>query len=145
MIFYARLKRYSVIDRQWRAFHRVGGEIGDVHFRLEGLNFETEQLTADQAARLKDHPQVELVAMTNAPLALTESMPSTFAGTQTSGVAAPAAETSIAPETAAPPSQPTPTTALGAPIARRRGRPSNAELAARKAAQEARENGSAEQ
>lgn len=65
MLFIARLRRNSPLDRLWRSRAQQEGAIDDIVFRRavseEGDWFETDELKTDQIARLKNFTMVELV------------------------------------------------------------------------------------
>ncbi len=59
----AHIKRASSIWRLWRAHQRTGGVVAGVRFTsLPGDNYATAPLNPQQAAELKNHPDIVLEA-----------------------------------------------------------------------------------
>lgn len=66
MQFYAEIIEGSPVDRQWRRYHRVGGVLWGVEFRIRGSlktsNFSSDELEADDVVTLSGHDSVRLAA-----------------------------------------------------------------------------------
>lgn len=63
MKFFAHIRSNSAIDKLWRAMHRVSGELLQVKFTLQGGEFVSAELAADEVVNLRHHPSVELEAL----------------------------------------------------------------------------------
>lgn len=63
MIFTAHIRAHSAVDRNWRGTNRLGGTLSGVIFRKVKNRFETDELTTEQVAALKDNASVEMVTM----------------------------------------------------------------------------------
>lgn len=65
MIFFARIRPGSMIDRQWKQTRRAGGTVAGVIFSrtVTGV-FEAKEISADDMRRLRSNPnvQVEIVS-----------------------------------------------------------------------------------
>ena len=72
MRFFAHLKLNSFIHKQWLAQRRLGGQVNNVLFaKRSNGRFESNELSTEQVAQLKEHPAVELEAVSVLPAAST--------------------------------------------------------------------------
>lgn len=60
MHFFARIRRFSAVDRLWRQHSRIGGIIGGAHFRLIDNQFVTGKLEDGEVTKLRLHCDVIL-------------------------------------------------------------------------------------
>jgi hypothetical protein len=67
MHFIATVRKNSFIARDWRGRNHIGGNVDHVHFRWDGRQYVSGQLTPEEYARIQHNPQIEFEAMSVPP------------------------------------------------------------------------------
>lgn len=72
MVVSAKIKAGSAVDKSWRHFRRVGGDVSGVRFRLTGGEFIAKEIPAGSVHALLNNPSVTVDFMTE-PVDLAKS------------------------------------------------------------------------
>ena len=87
MRFFARIRRHSTIDKQWRRYPRIGGLVHGVRFGFDANGqFVSGELNSEQISKLRGHPDMEIEGFGALP-----DMPPAVLKTETGAITPPLA------------------------------------------------------